>query len=199
MDYSIVMLLRPPTSKLFPYTTLFRSPIIEAARGLMHAYDIARSHPRVAALAFGAEDYTRDIGAERTREGRETFTARCHLVAAARAAGIQPIDTVFSDVEDEEGLFLSVTEARSLGFDGKGCIHPRQIETIHRALRPAEEEIRYAIKVKRAMEDAEARGLGVISIGSKMVDPPVVARALKVLSLAKVYGIDVTSMDEEGR
>jgi citrate lyase subunit beta/citryl-CoA lyase len=106
------------------------------------------------------------------------------IVAAARAAGVAPIDTVFSDVADEAGLRNSVLEAKGLGFEGKGCIHPSQIAVIHDAFAPATDEIERATKIVRAFEDAQARGLAVVSLGSKMIDPPVVKRALRTVDLA---------------
>ncbi len=169
-------------------------PIIESARGILNAYAIASASEQVAALAFGAEDFTRDIQAERTVEGRESFVARSMLVLAARAAGVQPIDTVFSDVDDEAGLRSSTREAISLGFEGKGCIHPRQIGVLHDAFRPADDDIRYALRVQAAMEEAERSGSGVISLGTKMIDPPVVARARRVLRVAQELGIDLTAL-----
>ncbi len=133
------------------------------------------------ALAIGLEDYTADIGTQRTNEGRESIFARQMLVNAAKAAGIQAIDTVFSDVSDMEALRQSVLEAKSLGFEGKGCIHPRQIQVVHEAFAPTSEEIEKAKKIVLAFEEAEKKGLGVVSLGSKMIDPPVVKRALEQL------------------
>jgi citrate lyase subunit beta / citryl-CoA lyase len=169
-------------------------PILESARGAWNAYGIATASDTVCALAFGAEDFTRDIQAERTLEGRESFVARSLVVLGARAAGVQPIDTVFSDVENQEGLRQSTREAIALGFEGKGCIHPRQIAIIHDAFRPTDEEIRYALKVQAAMEEAERTGSGVVSLGTKMIDPPVVARARRTLRVAQELGIDVKSL-----
>ncbi len=163
---------------------VFFMPIIESALGVMHAYQIARASSKNVALAIGLEDYTADIGAQRTNEGRESFYARSVVVNAARAAGIQPIDTVFSDVQDMEGLRASVLEAKSLGFDGKGCIHPRQIQPIHEAFAPTEEEIEKAKRIVLAFEEAERKGLGVVALGSKMIDPPVVKRAIRTIELA---------------
>ena len=102
--------------------------------------------------------------------------------------GIQPIDTVFSDVADTEGLIVSVKEAKALGFDGKGCIHPRQIAPIHDAFAPEKSEIDKATKIVRAFEKAEAQGLAVVALGSKMIDPPVVKRALKTVEMAVSLG-----------
>lgn len=160
-------------------------PIIESALGAIRAYDIARASPHIVALTIGLEDYTADLGTRRTPEGRESFWARCQVVNAARAAGVQPIDTVFSDVADMEGLRASVREARSLGFEGKGCIHPRQIRPIHEAFAPSPEELEQARRIVAAYEQAEAQGLGVVALGSKMIDPPVVKRALRTLKLAE--------------
>ncbi len=165
-------------------------PIIESALGVLKAYEIASSCPEVCALTFGAEDFTKDIGAQRTREGRESFVARSLIVLGARAANVPPIDTVFADVEDMEGLYNSVKEAQSLGFEGKGCIHPRQIDVIHKAFKPTEEEFLWACKVKKAYLEAKEKGLAVVSLGTKMVDPPVVERALKVIKLGKIYGME---------
>lgn len=165
-------------------------PIIESALGVIRSYEIASSCEEVCALAFGAEDFTKDIGAQRTKEGKESFVARSMLVLGARAGSVPPIDTVFSDIEDMDGLYNSVKEAKSLGFEGKGCIHPRQIEVIHQAFRPTEEEFLWALKVKKAYNEAKEKGRGVVALGTKMIDPPVVERALKVIKLASLYGME---------
>lgn len=159
-------------------------PIIESARGAIKAFEIASASPNVVALTIGLEDYTADIGTQRTKDGRESFWARSQVVNAARAAGVQPIDTVFSDVRDMEGLRQSVLEAKSLGFEGKGCIHPRQICIIHEAFAPTDAEIEKAKRIVLAFEEAEAKGLGVVALGSKMIDPPVVKRAIHTVELA---------------
>ena len=176
---------------------IFLMPILESALGIIKAYEIASADEAVVALAFGAEDFTKDIGAARTEEGIESFVARSQLVLAARAAGVQPIDTVYSNVANTDGLLASTREAIMLGFDGKGCIHPRQVQVIHEAFRPAEKDVAYACKVAEAMEQAEARGDGAISIGSKMIDPPVVARALRVLKLADFYNMDLSQFGRQ--
>lgn len=164
-------------------------PIIESALGVVNAYPIASASERVAALAIGLEDYTADLGAARTREGLESFYARNALVNAARAAGIQAIDSVFSDVDDMEALRSVVLESKSLGFDGMGCIHPRQIKVIHEAFAPASIEIEKACKIVLAFDEATAKGLGVVSLGSKMIDPPVVNRALRIIDAAQEAGL----------
>ncbi len=163
---------------------IFFMPIIESAKGVINSYEIASASRYNCALAIGLEDYTADIGTQRTDEGKESFFARSMVVNAARAAGIQPIDTVYSDVSNMDGLRESVIEAKSLGFEGKGCIHPRQVKIVHEAFAPAAEEIEKAKKIVLAFEEAEKKGLGVVSLGSKMIDPPVVKRAQKTINLA---------------
>lgn len=163
---------------------IYFMPIIESALGVIKAYEIASASKNNCALAIGLEDYTADIGTQRTNEGRESIFARQMLVNAAKAAGIQAIDTVFSDVADMEALRQSVIEAKSLGFEGKGCIHPRQIKVVHEAFAPTIEEIEKAKKIVQAFEEAEKKGLGVVSLGSKMIDPPVVKRAHNAINLA---------------
>ena len=163
---------------------IYFMPIIESALGVIKAYEIALASNYNCALAIGLEDYTADIGTQRTDVGKESFFARSMVVNAARAASIQPIDSVYSDVINMEGLKESVVEAKSLGFEGKGCIHPRQVKVVHEAFAPTDEEISKAKKIIQAFEDADKKGLGVVSVGSKMIDPPVVKRAIKTINLA---------------
>ncbi|MBI5543225.1 MAG: citrate lyase ACP [Deltaproteobacteria bacterium] len=174
--------------ELAPTQPVYLMPIIESALGCFNALEIANASPAVVALTIGLEDYTADICAQRTLEGRESFWARSVVVNAARAAGVQAIDTVFSDVADMEGLRQSVIEAKGLGFEGKGCIHPRQIPVVHEAFAPDEAAIEKARKIVIAFEDAQRRGLGVVSLGSKMIDPPVVKRALATVKTATSMG-----------
>lgn len=185
---------------LKPEGTVHLMPIIESALGAWKAHEIAAAHPSVVALAIGLEDYTADIGAQRTNEGTESFWARAQVINGAKAAHVQPIDTVFSDVTDMEGLRASVLEARSLGFVGKGCIHPRQIPVVHEALAPSRDEIDRAREIVCAFEHAEARGLGVVSLGSKMIDAPVVKRAQTTVMVAIKVGLlpeDWRDMDDK--
>ena len=163
---------------------IYYMPIIESALGIIKSYEIASASKNICALTIGLEDYTADIGTQRTNEGKESFFARSMVINTAKAAGVQAIDTVFSDVADVEGLRQSVLEAKSLGFEGKGCIHPRQIKIVHEAFAPTLEEIEKAKKILLASEEAEKKGLGVVSLGSKMIDPPVVKRAQKTIDLA---------------
>ena len=135
-------------------------------------------------MAIGLEDYTADLGVKRSPRGDESFYARTRLVNACKAAGIQPIDSVYSDVADMEGLKDNVKRSRALGFEGMGCIHPRQVPVIKEAFVPGAEEIEIAKRIVEAFEEAEARGSGVVALGSKMIDPPVVKRAQRILELA---------------
>ncbi len=163
-------------------------PIIESAKGVMQAFQIAKATATVSSMAIGLEDYTADLGVRRTAEATESFFARTTLVNAAVAAGIQAIDSVFSDVSDMEGLKKNVQTSKSLGFNGMGCIHPRQIRVIHENFAPDQVEIEKAKRIYLAFLDAKAKGLGVVSLGTKMIDAPVVKRAEKVIRLAVDMG-----------
>lgn len=162
---------------------------IETAKGVINAPQIATASARMVGISFGAEDFTRTIGAERSKGGEELFVARSQIVLAAASAGIDAIDTVFADVEDMEGFEREVKSAKSLGFAGKSVIHPNQIPGVHKVFTPTEAELEKALRVMDAIDEAEEKGLGVISLDGKMVDAPVVARAAKVVRLAKGAGM----------
>jgi citrate lyase subunit beta / citryl-CoA lyase len=163
-------------------------PILESALGIENAFAVASASEDVSALTIGLEDYTADLGVVKTPEGRESQYARSGVVNAARAAGVQAIDSVFSDVADMEGLLRWGQASRAAGFEGMGCIHPGQIRVIHEAFQPTAAEIEKALKVVAAFEEAQSKGLAVVSLGSKMIDPPVVHRALKLVERAKAMG-----------
>src|SRR5207253_4483413 len=160
-------------------------PIIESALGIENAFAIVAASPNVVALTIGLEDYTADLGVARTVDGRESLYARSRIVNASRAAGVQAIDSVFSDVADTEALRQWGENSRALGFEGMGCIHPSQIPVVHAAFSPSPAEVEKAEKIVAAFEEAQQRGLGVVSLGSKMIDPPVVQRAQKLVTRAK--------------
>ncbi len=160
----------------------FIMPIIETGKGVLHAEEIASADERVVIIAFGAEDYTRDVGARRTRDA--LLYPRARIVAACAAAGIQASDTVYADVNDEEGLIAETEHIRDLGFVSKGAINPRQIEPIHSVFRPTEEEIEMAKKVIAAAQEAEKKGIGAVALGGKMIDRPVLERAVRTIALA---------------
>jgi citrate lyase subunit beta/citryl-CoA lyase len=164
-------------------------PIIESALGVEKAFEIATASENVVAMAIGLEDYTADLGARRTNEAVESFYARTRMVNACKAAHIQAIDSVFSDVGDMDALRENVKVSKGLGFEGMGCIHPRQIKVIHESFAPETDEIDKAKKIVNAFIDATEKGLGVVSLGTKMIDPPVVKRAEKTIHLATSLGL----------
>ena len=169
--------------------SIFLMPIIENAAGVLSSREIAMASPRNVALCFGREDFTRDIGAVPdpaaagafAAPGIESLLARQMIILAARAAGIEPLDSVFADVEDEEGLFRSCMEARALGFAGKGVLHPVQIPIVRKAFRPTEAEAARAEKIVAAFAGAAAEGRGAISVDGQMVDAPVAEKARAIL------------------
>lgn len=172
-------------------------PIIESALGVEKAFEIATASKNVVALAIGLEDFTADLGTRRTKEATESFYARTRLVNACKAAGIQPIDSVFSDVGDMDGLKENVKVSKSLGFEGMGCIHPRQIPVIHESFAPEADEIEKAKRIVNAFFIASEKGFGVVSLGSKMIDPPVVKRAETTINLALRLGLLQENWREE--
>jgi citrate lyase subunit beta/citryl-CoA lyase len=168
---------------------IYLIPIIESALGIVNSYQVASASKRVCALSIGLEDYTADLGAERTNGGKESLYARCEVINSAKAAGIQALDSVFSNIDDMEELKASVLEAKALGFEGKGCIHPRQINTIHEFFAPAPDEIERAKKIITAYSDALQNNLGVVSLGNKMIDAPVMKRAVRIIELAQLNNL----------
>jgi len=177
------------TQEALPDFPILFMPIIESALGVEKAFEIATASEHVIALAIGLEDFTADLGVRRTKEGTESFYARTRVINACKAAGIQPIDSVFSDVGDMEALRKNVMTSKSLGFEGMGCIHPRQIKVIHESFAPEADEIEKAKKIVNAFIEAQEKGLGVVSLGTKMIDPPVVKRAEKTIYLAVSLGM----------
>ena len=162
---------------------------IESANGVLNAREIALASPRLIGIALGAEDYVRDLRTSRSRDGVELLFARCSILQAARAAGIAAFDTVYSNVNDEEGFIREAEHIKGLGFDGKSLINPRQIELLHNIYAPSQKEVDHAGAVIEAAEEAEQRGLGVVSLNGRMVDAPIIERARFVLHMASVSGI----------
>ncbi len=161
---------------------------IETPKGLFNAQAIAEASPRMVAIAIGAEDFIANLKTTRSKDGSELVVARGHLVLAARAAGVQVIDTVFSDVNDEEGFIAEVKRIKQLGFDGKSVINPRQIGIVHDIFMPTEKEIEFSKRVLAAFQEALAKNSGVISLDGKMIDKPIVDRAERVLAYAEAAG-----------
>lgn len=160
---------------------------IESANSVLNAKEIAFSSDRLIGIALGAEDYVTDLKTTRS-DGTELLFARCMILNAARAAGIDALDTVFADVNDEAGFLEEVKLIKKLGFDGKSIINPRQIEPLHKAFMPSEADLEKARAIMEAIAEAEARGSGVASLKGKMIDRPVVLRAQRMLALADVDG-----------
>ncbi|MFQ3535185.1 MAG: CoA ester lyase [Aggregatilineales bacterium] len=158
--------------------------IIETARGMVALREIAASTPRLSALIFGAEDYTSSIGAQRTRGGTEVLYARSAVVMHAAAAQLQAIDTLFTDLEDMDGLQADAAFARQLGFTGKLAIHPKQVPIIQAAFTPSESEIAAAERLLAAYKANQAVGIGVFAHEGKMVDMPMIKAAQNVLMRA---------------
>jgi citrate lyase subunit beta/citryl-CoA lyase len=156
---------------------------IESAAGVVNAVAIATASPRMDSIALAGFDYVVDMQTQRG-DGSEIFYARCAVLHAARAAKIDAFDVVFSDVNDDEGFLKEVEVAKRLGFNGKSLINPRQIELLHKAYAPTEEEVRKAEQIVNAAKNAEREGQGVVSLNGKMVDPPVVMNAQRILALA---------------
>lgn len=157
---------------------------IETAKGLMHAYEIATASPRMVALAIGGEDFVADLKTSRSREGWELFVARSQLLLAARAAGIQAIDSVFANANDDEGFLAETRLIKELGFDGKSVINPRQVRMAQEVFTPSEKEIKNAERVLIAYKEALERKSGVVALDGKMIDTPIVTRAERVLAYA---------------
>ncbi len=160
-------------------------PIIETSLGVENSFQIAKASPRLEGLFLGAEDLTANIGAKRTKKGDEIFYSRSRIIIAANAAGIQAIDTPYTDINDEEGLKIDAVFAKDMGFDGKASISPRHVETINQVFTPSKEEIEFAKEVIDAINRAEKEGRGVISMNGQMIDAPIVDRANHVLSIYK--------------
>ncbi len=161
---------------------------IESAVGVINAVAIARCSPRLIGIALAAFDYVMDMQTERG-DGTELFYARCAVLHAARAAGIDAFDVVYADINDEAGFLREVELVRKMGFNGKSLINPRQIELLHNAYAPTQEAVDYARRVITAAEDGERKGLGVISLNGKMIDGPIINHARVVLDRARASGV----------
>lgn len=169
---------------------------IETVKGMRQAYQIATASPRMVGLAIGGEDYITDLQTHRTEHGIELFFARSQLLAAAREAGIQAIDTVYSNVKNMEGFREEVIRIKEMGFDGKSVVHPSQIAVVNEIFTPGDDEIRHALKVVKASADAAARGVGVITVNGKMIDGPLITRAERIIAQAEASYVDVKALEE---
>jgi citrate lyase subunit beta/citryl-CoA lyase len=158
---------------------------IESAKAVLNAYAIASASPRVIAVAFGAEDFTADMGIQRTQEAGEVYLPRAMVALAAKAAGVVPLDIVYANFRDEEGLKRDIRVGRSLGFTGKFAIHPSQLQSINTMFSPVPEEVEYAKRVLEAFQEAESQGKGATSLDGKMIDVPVAKRARDLVAMAE--------------
>lgn len=158
---------------------------IESPLGITQANQIATASKRLIGIALGAEDYVRNLKTERSLEGIELLFARCSILQAARAAGIQAFDTVYSNANNEEGFLKEAALIKQLGFDGKSLINPRQIELLHNLFAPTQKDMDQAKRIIEAAEEAERQGSGVVSLNGKMIDAPIIDRAKLVLERAK--------------
>ena len=165
-------------------------PLIETALGVENAFRIASATSRVKALFLGAEDLTADLQCKRTKESREIEYARTRLVVAARAAGVEVYDTPFTDVNDDEGIWVDAKTAKALGFNGKASISPRHVEVINSVFSPTQADVDYAYEVMDAIELAKKQGKGAIALHGKMIDAPIVARAQRTIAMAQALGME---------
>lgn len=164
---------------------------VETALGVLNSVEIAKASKRLIGIALGAEDFVTDMRTTRSPEGIELLAARSQVLLAARAAGIYALDTVYSDVNNEEGFANEVKLIKQLGFDGKSVINPRQIQPVHDIYAPSEKEIKKALRVIAASKEAEKKGSGVVSLDGKMIDKPIIERARRALTLAEAAGINI--------
>lgn len=164
---------------------------MESHLGVLNAREIATASPRIVAISLGGEDYTASMRTERSKDGLELFFGRNAVLLAARAAGVQAIDTVYADINDEEGLVEETKLIKKLGFDGKYLIHPRQVDPVNKVFTPSQREIEYAIKVFEIIEEGRRQNKGAIALEGSMIDEPMVIRARNVMDRAKAAGINV--------
>lgn len=162
---------------------------IESPLGALNAYKIATSSKRLIGMAIGGEDYVTNLKTNRSPGGVELFTGRGLIVMAARAAGIDALDSVYSDVNNDEGFLKEATMIRQMGFSGKSLIHPRQIDLLHKVYTPSDAEIKKAKRIVDATREALEQKKGVFTVDGKMVDKPIIERAEYTLTLAKVAGV----------
>ena len=165
-------------------------PLVETALGVARAGEVASSCARIKRVAFGAVDFTLDMGIRLSGKGNELFYARSQIAVASRAAGIEgPIDTVYVNLKDDEGLKEDCRVARELGFSGKLVIHPAQIASVNEIFSPVQSEIEYAAKVVQAFDEAESTGIAAVQLDGKFIDYPVAAWARRTLGIAESLGL----------
>ena len=169
---------------------------IEGPLGALNALEIAKCSPRLIGMAIGGEDYVTNLKTTRSEDGVEMLMGRAMIVMAARTAGIAALDSVYSDVNNDEGFLKEASMIKQMGFDGKSLIHPRQIELIHNLYTPDEKSIKKSLRIIKSTEEALAEGRGVFTVDGKMIDKPIIERAQHVLNLAKASVINLEEGDE---
>ena len=162
---------------------------IESARGVMKALDICEASERLFGIALSGGDYTKDLQTHISGTGIELMGARQNLVIAARAAGVQCFDTVYTDLNDMEGFRRDVETIHLMGFDGKSIINPRQIDIVHEIYTPSEQDVIFAEKVVREIDEKKAQGTGVFTVDGKMIDIAFYDGAKRILALAEASGV----------
>lgn len=171
-----------------PGSTLVMAAL-ESARGVMNAYEICKSSDRMIGIALSGGDYTKDLQTRITGTGVELMGARQQMIIAARAAGVQCFDTVWTNLDDMEGFRRDVETIHMMGFDGKSCINPRQIDIVHEIFTPTQKEIIFSEKVIREIDDKKAKGIGVFTVDGKMIDIAFYDGAKRVIMMAKAAGV----------
>ncbi|MDO4556337.1 MAG: aldolase/citrate lyase family protein [Lachnospiraceae bacterium] len=162
---------------------------LESAMGVMKALDICEASDRLFGIALSGGDYTKDLQTSLTGGGVELAGARQHMIIAARAAKVQCFDTVFTNLDDEEGFRAEVEMIKAMGFDGKSLVNPRQISVVHEIYTPSEKEIIFAEKIVKEIDDKKSQGIGVFTVDGKMIDIAFYDGAKRVLNLAKASGV----------
>ena len=162
---------------------------LESARGIMKALDICEASERLFGIALSGGDYTKDLQTHITGTGVELMGARQNMVIAARAAGVQCFDTVYTDLDNMEGFKQDVETIHLMGFDGKSIINPRQIEIVHEIYTPTQKDIIFAEKVVKEIDDKKAKGIGVFTVDGKMIDIAFYDGAKRTIELAKASGV----------
>lgn len=162
---------------------------LESARGIMKALDICEASERLFGIALSGGDYTKDLQTHITGTGVELMGARQNMVIAARAAGVQCFDTVYTDLDDMDGFKKDVETIHLMGFDGKSIINPRQIEVVHEIFTPSQKDIIFAEKVVKEIDDKKAKGIGVFTVDGKMIDIAFYDGAKRTIELAKASGV----------
>ena len=162
---------------------------IESARGVMKALDICEASERLFGIALSGGDYTKDLQTHITGTGIELMGARQNMIIAARAAGVQCFDTVYTNLDDMEGFRRDVETIHLMGFDGKSIINPRQITIVHEIFTPTPKDIIFAEKVVKEIDDKKARGIGVFTVDGKMIDIAFYDGARRIIALAKASGV----------